>query len=234
MKTVIFLINIVLLPKISFAQQSSVSGPFDYSPPDSLAHFLWNDSDTSSKLQLSIPMNTMPALSVAQDDGILIKFNLTLNSDPASDHNEIIQFYDFTVLDSAIISFIYSNKSIIVNRRWNDAPTMFYMYTIYDQLFENSVGTYEMKIYLTADFIFIASKDLNSLENKSYLSPLLFGINLPINVNSMYNFLHQNIGASICVGSQYADNKHRISNTSLYSFSYVNLRKNILDNFVHQ
>jgi hypothetical protein len=225
-KIFFFLIITLLINENSFAQQDPVAGPFTYSPPDALVNLIWSDVDSNSKQELNIYMNNIP--SPVQGDGIMVKFNLNLNCNTGT-HSNIFHVFDDTC---RIIRFQYSNKSIDIYRYWTNNSKS-YDYTVYDQLFDSTTGMYEMKLYITADFMFIVSKSLASGANKSYLFPVLFGLNSP-GKNVMSKLINRNSDISLRVGSQFSDNRHRISNTSLYYFSYSALRKNILDNFVNK
>jgi hypothetical protein len=234
-KKFFLLIIILLISRTLIAQQDAVNGPFTYSPPDNLVHLFWSNDNSDFKQQLNLRMDTVPSSSYPQDNGIMVKFNLKFNCNPTGNVSRIIHFFDSSLINNTegsyqpLISFEYSNQSIIIKRYWTYGK--FYDYTSYDQLFDSTEGTYEIKIYVTADFMFIASKNLGSGENKSYLSPVLFGLNLP-GKDSMKKFIERNSSTSIRVGNE--DNILCISSTELYSFSYSELRRNILDNFVNK
>jgi hypothetical protein len=207
------------------AQQDA--GPFSYSPANTLVHHIWTDPNAATPvIYKDISLGAITS-SPIEDNGILIEFDFTINPNESNENKGIIQFISDNSLFvfNPVIAFYYTNKSAFV-RRWSKEDSC-YDYKLYDQLFESTEGTYKMKFYVSARFILIVSKKIGT--NNNYISPLLFGLNVP-GVNLMNEYRNLDNGAHIIVGEDINRSPY-ISNLKVYSFSLHSLLEDIHENF---
>ncbi|MDR1120658.1 MAG: hypothetical protein LBM08_07040 [Dysgonamonadaceae bacterium] len=214
------LVFLLLLSRNLLAQQ--VRGPFTYSPSPALVQSIWSlNSDTANYTQ--IKMSDIPPFS---GDGLMVGFDFIMESGIINKGRSLVRFFDKSITSYPIINIIYSNNSLIIRRRYR-ANNDYYDYKLYDRMFENYQQTCTINIYMTANFIFITTKEIGS--SYFYLSPVLFGINLPKH-DIMGKYLSRSSEAVILIGN--ADNLKKPLNMKLYSFDASALRDDILNNFV--
>jgi hypothetical protein len=234
MKVVLFLLIIIISKENSVAQQQ-VAGPFTYSPPT--YNNVWIDANTQVSTYKRIVMDTIPS-SPPSHNGLIVSFDVTLSED--ENNKPLISFYDKNVVNLPILRIYYSNQSIVI-RRYNVLKSNYYSYKVYDQMFNFDVSehiiaqsTYTMKVYFMSNFIFIVTTGHHDVNNH-YLTPLFFGLDNPLNGNSVTNkFINRDKNAVIRIGVQRNDDTSYppyISNTKIYSFVYDTFRNELQQNF---
>jgi hypothetical protein len=207
-KKFFFLVITLLLSGNSIAQQAS--GPFFIIPDPPPLQQIWSASSTAITHQ--IYMNNTTSFNKSIYDGILLKFNIDMNTN-SSDVVALASFKDEDLsANLPLISIYYKNPSIFVRRYYEDNLSKYYDYQVYDNL-TSAPGDYEIKLYVTANFIFIVITVVNNGDH--YLSPVFFGLN-----DSMTKFLNRSSKAIIGVGSTNNPVNSTVSNVSLHAFSY--------------
>lgn len=208
-KKFFFLIAVLLLCGNSIAQ---VKGPFLEIPVPPLSVQIWTGGALSAPYK-DIVMNTTSSFD-SKYDGILVSFTKHVNTSDNARQDTLASFRDLSYFEKPIISIFYSDKSVTVRRRYQKDPEKYYDYKVYDQLFEAS-APYEVKLYVTASFIFIVTQKEQT--NEHYLSSVFFGLNIPNN-ETMEKFLSRNEKAIIRAGG--SSNTDNVSNVRLSVFSY--------------
>jgi hypothetical protein len=208
-KKFFFLIIILLLSRNSIAQQ--VAGPFSDIPlPPPLFSILKNSPSYDS---YNIAMTSVKTFDSDVYDGILLTYNMLVNTDN-EDNLHIASFFDTAYSDNhPVISIEYSNKSVSIRRIYQTNPVKYYDYKVYDKLFDDT-RSYEIELYVTANFIFIVTNYLNG--NHYYLTPVFFGLDIPEN-QIMKHFLNRANGTRIRSGDP---NAYAYGNVCMYAFSY--------------
>jgi hypothetical protein len=209
--------------KISAQQQDAP--PFFYSPSDTLAHPIWDSPTGILTTYSDIVFSTLFTATIPRD-GIMIEFDFKLINTEANQNKPVLECFSS---NTKVLAFYYTNKTLFV-RRWKSA-NIYYDYVLYDQLFESTEGTYTMKFYLTAHFIFMVSKKINT--NNNYISSVLFGLDTP-DIFLMDEYRHAAFPDSyITLGDKEESLLYApyIANIKLYSFLFKSLFDDINKNF---
>jgi hypothetical protein len=217
------IISCLFSGKISAQQQDAP--PFSYSPNDTLAHLIWTDPSASTMVKYKNIVFTDLFTSTIPRNGIMIEFDFNLINAEANQGKPVLECFSDS---DRVIAFYYTNKTLFV-RRWK-STNIYYDYGLYDQLFESTEGTYKMKFYLTAHFIFMVSKKIGT--NNNYISSLLFGLNIP-GINLMNEYRHPDSPDSYIKVGDNASSPYApyIANIKLYSFRFRSLFNDIQNGF---
>ena len=168
----------------------------------------------------------------------MVSFDVTLSE--SENDKPLVSFYDKSIVNSPILRIYYSNQSIVI-RRYNAFKSDYYIYKVYDQMFNFHISdhvitpwTYTMRVYFMSNFIFIVTTRHDNMNN-NYLTPLFFGLDNPLNGNSvMSKFINRDENAVIRIGVLSNDDTSYppyISNARIYSFTYSDLKNHIQNNF---
>jgi hypothetical protein len=216
-KEFFFLVIIILLLSGNSIAQGQDKGPFSNIPTPPPLEEIWELSFTNPSPYCKITMNSVSLFDTLKYDGIMVEFHL--NTEDISNNRHLVSFWDLNYSSLSSIGIYYSNKSIFVRRGYKDNSNQnkAYYYRVYDQLFDYP-AIYKIKLYVTANFIFIVTNELTT--NNYYLSPIFFGLNPPDN-NTMKTFLNFSNNAIIGIGSQ--NYTEPIFFVKLYAFSYNHL-----------
>jgi hypothetical protein len=211
--------------------------PFSYSPTVTFGILSWQTLNPGTMLERE-NIYFDPFLQV-NDNGIMIEFDFKINPNENNKEKPIFRCFSKDHSGYPILSVLYTDSTITV-KRYNKDTNSYYSYKLYDQLFESEDGTYKMKFYLTAHFIFIVSKKINT--NNNYISSLLFGINVPgFDLMKEYrtepgttpeNRSFIRIGNYTNTSSpSYVSYAPYIANAKMHSFDFDSLRDDINHNF---
>jgi hypothetical protein len=209
--------------KISAQQQDAP--PFSYSPTDTLAHIIWTDPSAATMTKYKNIVFSDLFTATIPRNGIMIEFDFKLINSEANQGKPILECFSS---NAKVIAFYYTNKTLFI-RRWK-SENSYYDYVVYDQLFESTEGTYKMKFYLTAHFIFMVSKKDGT--NNNYISSMLLGLNTP-DIELMDEYRNAAFPDSYIKVGDKASSSYSpyIANIKLYSFRFRSLLDDIQHNF---
>jgi hypothetical protein len=212
-KKCFFLIIILLLSGNSIAQQ--VAGPFYTIPASPPLQQIYSYVHPFEFYGIS--MNEVSAFDNSIYDGIMLNFTMYMDTDNSIHTTTLVSFSDDDLNNGnlPIIRIYYKKPSLFIRRYYADNLSKYYDYMVYDNLY-TSTTFYEIKLYVTANFIFIVT---NNTTNEYFLSPIFFGLNLLPYSYSMTKFLNRSNKAFIGIGS-IGDDAPYISYVKLYAFSY--------------
>jgi hypothetical protein len=200
----LLIISVLLINGSVIAQQNM--GPFRTAPapPNLFRIFQISTKNTEHAVSNSINMENTYPFDSDMNDGILLTFTISTNN--MENMTELASFYDKDFGSGAIpvISVLYSsNNSLIIRRYYSDRTPYgsyhyYYDYKVFDQLFKRG-GAYRIKLYMTANFIFVHVYDKNPYAiAPNYFSPIFFGLDIPNN-QIMESFLDRSANAEIRV-----------------------------------
>lgn len=203
-------------------------GPYDYNTP--LGKNIYNFS--------LYPTNTHTVY--AQEWGSAATgFNgLTLVTMMTIDQNKKTEIFNFYNSNSENYLKIFSGQGTLTFRRMKPKGSVgnfeYFDYILYDRMFNLKYGTsstWEIRLYFTSDFFWIQTTPVVSGSNeKSFLSPVYFGLNNMLQKNNMYDFINAAEGRTkIIVGNEQVVNG--VKQVAVYAFQYDELQKHIQDNF---
>lgn len=146
--------------------------------------------------------------------------------------SEVFQFYNRS--NEKHLTVFYEDGTLNLRRvrpRNSVGNFEYYDYVLYDRMFESGYDTWEVRLYFTSDFLWVQTTPVTSSGNeKSYLSPIYFGLDNMLQKDNMYDFINaSDSNTRIVIGSNFISNG--VKQVAVYAFQYVDLRKDIQDNF---
>lgn len=199
-------------------------GPFGYDTP--LGYEIYNYSDN--------PVSTQTVLAndwgskASNYDGLTVVSWMIVDQ---KDGTELFNFYNGN--NENILKIIYNKGTLVFQRerpRGSVGNFNSYDYILYDRMFDSNYGLWEIRIYFTANFFWIQTTPIESgAGQKSYLSPIFFGLNNSLQDN-MSQYIQPNSGNTrIVVGNASVPNG--VNQVKVYAFKYDDLRKDIQEKF---
>lgn len=151
--------------------------------------------------------------------------------DPYVD-KEVFQFYN---KNNERYMTVFLEKETLSIRRYRPKNSVgsfeYYDYILYDRLFNEASDTWEIRLYFTANFMWIQTTPVISGQSlPSYLSPVYFGADNMLQKNNFSDFINANDNYTrIVVGSQSI--KDGVMQVAVYAFHYKDLREDIQKKF---